>query len=103
MFELRFALNHMAAPRRRFAQLAGLARRLGIEDVEIRNDLPGIELQDGTPAGALRSEAAGLNILSINALQRFTTWDEQRQEEAEELAAYAASPDISHRVGASGL
>jgi 2-keto-myo-inositol isomerase len=88
---IRFALNHIAAPRRGFAAFAGLSRELGITEVEIRNDLPGVALQDGTPAASVRAAAAaaGVTILTINALQRFNVWNDARAEEARALAAYA--------------
>ena len=88
---LGFALNHIAAPRRRFADFATLARGLGMGAVEVRNDLPGVEIADETPAAQMRAEAeaAGVAILSINALQRFNLWDRAREAEAAALAAYA--------------
>ncbi|MDZ5447999.1 TIM barrel protein [Labrys sp. ZIDIC5] len=87
-----FALNHMAAPKLRPAEFFALARNLGIARVEIRNDLAGNAILDGTPAASVREEAqrAGVEILSINALQRFNDWSEARASEAEELADYAA-------------
>ena len=87
----RFALNHIAAPRRPFRELVQLARTLGMGAVEIRNDLPGVPLQDGLPAATLREDAegAGIVILSINALQRFDDWSDARAAEAAALAAYA--------------
>ncbi|MEY8874923.1 MAG: xylose isomerase, partial [Leptothrix sp. (in: b-proteobacteria)] len=48
--ELRFALNRMAVPRVSFDAFAALTRRLGVSAIEIRNDLPGIEITDGMPA-----------------------------------------------------
>jgi 2-keto-myo-inositol isomerase len=91
-----FALNHMVAPRLRFADLLRLARELGIRAVEIRNDLPGVEIADGTEPTELRAIAAdsGIDILSINALYPFDLLDAGR---AEQLAAYAAA------CGAQGL
>ncbi len=88
---LGFALNHIAAPRLRFAGFAALARSLGMDSMEIRNDLPGVEIADGTPAAQVRAEAesAGVAILSINALQRFNVWDGAREADAVALAAYA--------------
>ncbi len=67
---LSFALNHIAAPRRRFAAFLDLARELGIRAVEIRNDLPGVEIADGADPAQVRreAEARGVEILSINAL-----------------------------------
>lgn len=89
----RFALNHIAAPRRDVFAFFALAAELGLLEVEIRNDLPGVALGDGTPADAVRDAAAsaGVVILSINALQRFNEWNPTRKAEAEALAAYAAA------------
>ncbi|MDT3377037.1 TIM barrel protein [Labrys neptuniae] len=87
-----FALNHMTAPKLRPAEFFALARNLEIDRVEIRNDLTGNAILDGTPAASVREEAqrAGVEILSINALQRFNDWGAARASEAEELADYAA-------------
>ncbi len=89
---LHFALNHIAAPALDVAGLFALAREIGIRDVEIRNDLPGVALQDGTPASAVAeaAHAAGVTLLSINALQKFESWSDERAVEAEALCAYAA-------------
>jgi 2-keto-myo-inositol isomerase len=89
--QVTFALNHMVAPRKTVAELIALAGALGLEAIEIRNDLPGVAIADGTPAAEVRStaEAGGVRILSINALQRFNDWTPARAEEARSLAAYA--------------
>ncbi len=89
----RFALNHMAAPRRDLAGFVALACELGIDAVEIRNDLDDTAIADGTPPGVVRAtaEVAGLTILSINALQRFNDWTPARAAEAAVLADYAAA------------
>ena len=86
-----FALNHITSPRLRFADFLRLAGELGMQAVEIRNDLRGVEIEDGTPAAEVRraAEAAGVEILSINALQRFNEWGPAREREATTLAAYA--------------
>jgi 2-keto-myo-inositol isomerase len=86
-----FAVNHIAAPRLDVAGFAALVRGLGLAHLELRNDLPGVPLADGTPAAAVRAAAAGLTILSINALQRFDDWTPARAAEAAELAGYAAA------------
>lgn len=90
---IRLALNHMLRPHTRFAAFAELARKLGITDVEIRNDLPGVEIADGTQAATLRAQAddLGVRIIALNALQRFDDWTHARAEEAEHLAAYAGA------------
>ena len=88
---LSFALNHVVAPRRSFAELVALARTLGLDQVEIRNDLDGVALRDGTPPERIRDEAAAgpVRILAINALQRFNDWGPARAAEARALARYA--------------
>lgn len=88
---LHFALNRMAVPRARFADFAAMARRLGVTAIEIRNDLPDIEIGDGVPAteiGAI-AKAHGLTIRSINALQRFEQFTPEREAEAIAMAQYA--------------
>jgi len=86
------ALNHMVAPKRSHAALFDLAVSLGIDRVEIRNDLAGVATLDGTPPATIRQDAAarGLKLVSINALQRFNDWNADRAEEAKALAFYAA-------------
>jgi 2-keto-myo-inositol isomerase len=87
----RFALNHSLAPRLSPEAFFALAAGLGIGAVEIRNDLPGAAILDGTPPGRIRklAEEAGVRILSINALQRFDDWRAPRPTEAVALADYA--------------
>lgn len=86
-----FALNHIVAPSRSSLGLMQLARSLGLDRIEIRNDLPDVATQDGTPAAQVRREAeqTGVAILSINALQRFDAWNDVLAAEAAALAAYA--------------
>ncbi|MDQ0392165.1 TIM barrel protein [Labrys monachus] len=86
-----FALNHIIAPGLPLPAFFAGARELEIACVEIRNDLPGNAILDGTPAAEIRAEAerAGVAILSVNALQRFNDWSPARESEAAELADYA--------------
>lgn len=88
-----FALNHMVAPSLSFADLVRAGASIGVHQFEIRNDLAGNAILDGTPPEAIRAEAAAGNaeIISINALQRFNEWTPERETEARELAAYAAA------------
>lgn len=83
----------MAAPRLGVAEFFRLAGSLGITEVEIRNDLPGRAIVDGTSPRAVRRTAAeaGVAIASINALQRFDDWNAAREAEATALAAYAGA------------
>ena len=56
--DLRFAVNHMAAPQLRLSDFLAMARSAGITDVEIRNDIAGKPIANGTPAAAVKREAA---------------------------------------------
>lgn len=89
---VRFALNHACVPRLGIGSFFDLARQLGMGAVEIRNDIDGNAILDGTSSemvgGAARER--GLRIASINALQRFNEWNDTRADEAAELIAYAA-------------
>jgi 2-keto-myo-inositol isomerase len=81
----------MTAPRLEIGRFFDLAKSLGIGAVEIRNDLDGNAILDGTAPSKVKAlaEAAGVEIISINALQRFNAWTDEREAEAVELAAYA--------------
>lgn len=91
MNNITFALNHMSAPGLGVSDFFALVRELGIDRVEIRNDLASNAILDGTPAAEIRvsAEKAGLDIISINALQRFNEWTQEREDEARFLIGYA--------------
>ncbi|TCU13406.1 TIM barrel protein [Rhizobium sullae] len=93
MTSIPFALNHMSAPALKIGEFFALAKQLGIDAVEIRNDLSGNAILDGTKPEEIKQAAAnhGLSIISINALQRFNEWNETRAHEAAELIGYAAA------------
>ena len=86
-----FALNHMVAPTLRPKAFFALCQKVGARQAEIRNDLAGNAIVDGTPAADTGREAreAGIELISINALQRFNEWTAAREAEAIELADYA--------------
>lgn len=89
----RFAVNRTIAPFRDLGSFLTLARGAGAEGVEIRNDVAGQELADGTKPAELaaRVAGAGLAIASINALQRFNDWNATRAAEARTLIEYASA------------
>ncbi len=93
MPSLRFALNHMAAPSLPIEEFFALASSLGVDAVEIRNDLSGNAIIDGTAPDVVAKAASryGLGIVSINALQRFNDWSSTREVEAKELIDYASA------------
>jgi 2-keto-myo-inositol isomerase len=88
---LRFALNHIVAPGLDYRAFFDLAVRTGIDAVELRNEIEGNAIKNGTPPSAIREAAKSrdLNILSINALRRFNDWNRDREKEADQLIGYA--------------
>jgi 2-keto-myo-inositol isomerase len=87
---LRFALNHMAAPRMGWRAFLDLAAGLGCMGVEFRNDLPGALFGGDDPAevaAALR--ARGLRLLALAEVKRFNDWSDAKRAEAEALIAVA--------------
>lgn len=89
---MRFALNHIISPRQPLDQFFAMARALGCTDVEIRNDMKGVPIQDGTSAESVRAMAqkAGVNIITINAFYPFNVYADDLVARAEKLAKYAA-------------
>lgn len=81
----------MAAPALRPEAFFALCRAVGARAAEIRNDLAGNAILDGTPASgiAAQARAAGVALVSINALQRFNDWTPEREAEAILLADHA--------------
>lgn len=69
----RFALNRIACPKLSLDQFFALAKRAGIGQVELRNDLGSGSVTDGLPPKQVSDLAAkhGVRIATINALQKF--------------------------------
>ena len=88
---MRFALNHIAAPKLPLPEFFALAKRLGISEVEIRNDLP--DIMGTWKAADVKAAAAdaGVTILSINALYPFNLWSGDLPGKAERMADDAAA------------
>jgi 2-keto-myo-inositol isomerase len=89
----------MVAPRLSLPAFIDLAVSLKADAIEIRNDLKGVEIEDGTAPQTVRElcAAKGISVLSINALYPFDVWDDERRAQATKLAAYARG------CGAQGL
>ncbi len=86
---MRFALNHIAVPALALDDFFALARRLGVTEVEIRNDLP--DVLGAMPPAEVKAAAArhGVTILAINALYPFNRWAGDLPARAAAMAAYA--------------
>jgi 2-keto-myo-inositol isomerase len=87
---MRFSLSHILAPRHSPAQFFAMARALGCTDVEIRNDTPNVVDKFSPAEVKSAAQAAGVNLLSINALYPFNVWNDERRSQTEKLARYAA-------------
>jgi len=90
---MEFAVNHIVSPKQPLDAFFSMARSLGLTGVEIRNDLEGAPIQDGTSPAAVKEAAknAGVKILSINALYPFNVWTPELANKARILADYAAA------------
>jgi 2-keto-myo-inositol isomerase len=88
---IRFAINRICSARMPLVAFAAMAQRLGIEAIELRNDLPGVEMRDGSSPRDVAAIASdhGLRIRAINALQAFDQFTASRQMEASAMARYA--------------
>jgi 2-keto-myo-inositol isomerase len=88
---MQFSLNHMAAPKLAYAAFFDLALSLGINAVEIRNDIP-TALMGNKNAGMIGRLAKdkGITIINVNALQRWNQWSKVKADEAKKLAEYTA-------------
>ncbi|MBW7920660.1 MAG: TIM barrel protein [Rubellimicrobium sp.] len=96
---MRLALNHIVSPRQPAAAFFAMARRLGVDEVEVRHGLTGAPLVDALPAAELRriAEGEGVHILAVNALYPFNCLDDTIAARAVALADYAAD------AGAAGI
>lgn len=88
---MKFALNHMVAPTLNYREFFDLALRMGVDAVEIRNDIPVSQMSKKSAKiiGNMAKDK-GLKILNVNALQRWNQWDKKRASEANHLAEYTA-------------
>lgn len=88
---MKFSLNHMVAPRLGYSAFFDLALSLGINAVEIRNDIPGALMgtKNAKAIGKLAKDK-GITIINVNALQRWNQWNKAKADEAEKLAEYTA-------------
>lgn len=88
---MRFAINHITAPKLSLEEFFATARELGLTEVEIRNDLPDIVGTLEPAAVKAAAEKAGVTIISINALYPFNVWSGDLPARAVAMADYAAA------------
>ncbi|HLP67737.1 MAG TPA: TIM barrel protein [Rhizobium sp.] len=88
---MRFAINHIAAPKLSLDAFFAAARSLGLTEVEIRNDLPDVVGTVRPEDVKAAAEKAGVTIISINALYPFNVWSGDLPKRAVALADYAAA------------
>jgi 2-keto-myo-inositol isomerase len=88
---MQFSLNHMVTPKLGYAEFFDLALRLGVNAVEIRNDIPTALMgnKNAKMIGKLAKDK-GITIINVNALQRWNQWSKAKADEAKKLAEYTA-------------
>jgi 2-keto-myo-inositol isomerase len=86
---MRFALNHITTPTLSVEEFLGLARQLGMTEVEVRNDTPDVVGTIAPGAVKAAAEKFGVEITSINALYPFNVWSGDLPARAVALADYA--------------
>lgn len=88
---IQFSINRISASKISFDSFLAMCKRLNVNTIEIRNDLKGVEITDGTPPAAIKEAAAkaGVTIASINALYPFEQFNAERAQQALTLAKYA--------------
>jgi 2-keto-myo-inositol isomerase len=88
---MQFSLNHMVAPKLGYAEFFDLALRLGVNAVEIRNDIPSALMgsKNAKMIGKLAKDK-DITIVTVNALQRWNQWTKAKSEEAKKLAEYTS-------------
>lgn len=84
-----FAINHISTPKLSVEEFFAMVRRLGLDKVEIRNDLPDVMSTRAPEDVKAAASAAGVEILSINALYPFNVWSGDLPDRAVAMADYA--------------
>ena len=69
----KISLNRIIYPKLKLEDFFKFAKDLDLNKIELRNDLPGGKIIDGYAPGQLKelSKKYGVEILTINALQKF--------------------------------
>ncbi|CAK7192828.1 hypothetical protein COMNV_01037 [Commensalibacter sp. Nvir] len=80
----KFALNRSVAPHLSFDGYLKLCTALNVDAIELRNDLPGIDLYNRSKQKHIQECCAqhAIKILTINALYPFDLWNRDREKQA---------------------
>ncbi|CAI3923914.1 Predicted sugar epimerase [Commensalibacter communis] len=89
----KFALNRIVAPKLSFDDYLKLCASLNIDAIELRNDLPGIDIFDKSEHSFIvaKCQQHKIDILTINALYPFDVWNTEREQQAVKLAQVATN------------
>ncbi len=99
---MRFSLNHSIAPLMPIPDFLALAGEVGVDAVELRDAMPpgwifpdssNVLMHNPRDIAHLASDA-GIDILSINALQQFDQWNVERAQQARTMIDFAAATGI---------
>ena len=89
--KISYALNQIIAPKSSFIDLINLAKSAGVLAIEIRNDIPVNLIEENKPKLIKTlSESNSIKILTVNALQKFNLWNEERLNELVELCKFSS-------------
>ena len=89
--KISFALNQIIAPQSSLIDLINLAKSIGVSAIEIRNDIPVNLIEENRPESIKTlSESNCIRILTVNALQKFNLWNEERLNELVELCKFSS-------------
>lgn len=81
----------MSVPGWRWDAFVGLARSLGCEGVEFRNDLPGPLFGEDEPVRVrTKTRQTGVRVLAMAEITAFNNWSDRKRAEAMELIQTAA-------------
>ena len=96
MKSISFALNQIIFPDLPFKDFLTFSKRLNIKAIEIRNDIKTNLIKENDPI-KIKSicQDNDINILSINALQKFNIWNKDRENEFISLCKYADKANIN--------
>ena len=89
--KISYALNQIIVPKSSFIDLINLAKSIGVSAIEIRNDIPVNLIEENRPESIKTlSESNCMRILTVNALQKFNLWNEERLNELVELCKFSS-------------